>query len=240
MRAKQQRRARREGALEIFDVDAIGRADLDERRAAAFEHVGNAKSAADLDELTARDDHFASLRKRIEHEQDGRRAVIDDQRILRAGDLLKRPPTSRRSASRARRVRGRIRGSSSRCATRSDCVKGIFRQRGAAEVGMKNDAGCVDDERQRLSTQPPQPLLASSSTIRRTLLRHGSTRAAEYLVGRALTTFLPSRISYGAIRSSASTPCIAGIDFTPRVCRASTSRCSPGRSRRSDRPAGRP
>ena len=86
MRAQQQRRARRERALEILEVDAIRRADFDQHRAAALENLGNAKAAADLDELVARDDHFASLRKRIEHEQHRGGAVVDDERVLRAGD----------------------------------------------------------------------------------------------------------------------------------------------------------
>ncbi len=85
MRAQQERRSRRERAFEVCEVHAIGRTDLDERGAAALQDVGNAKPAADLDELVARDDHLAAFGQRIEHEQHGGRAVVDDQRIFGAG-----------------------------------------------------------------------------------------------------------------------------------------------------------
>jgi len=76
--AQQQRRACRERALEISQVDLIGRPDLDEGRAAARQDVGQPEAAADLDELVARNDDFATLRERVEDQEDGGRAVVHD------------------------------------------------------------------------------------------------------------------------------------------------------------------
>jgi len=64
--------------------------DFHERRAAALEDVGQPEASADLDELAARDHDFATLRERIENEENRGRAVIDRQRVLRAREFAQR------------------------------------------------------------------------------------------------------------------------------------------------------
>ena len=88
-------RARSRGAR------AVRRADLDERRARAREHVGDAEAVADLDQLAARDEHLASFGERGEREQHRGGVVVDDDRRLGAGQ----PPQDRRDVILARAAR---------------------------------------------------------------------------------------------------------------------------------------
>ena len=66
-------------------VGAVGRAYLHQRRAALAQHIGNAKAAADLHQLTAADDHLPPLTESGQRKKDGRGVVVDDERVLRAG-----------------------------------------------------------------------------------------------------------------------------------------------------------
>ena len=95
MHAQQQSRSRRECPLEVFNVNAVGRSNLDQLSAAAFEHFGQTKSAADLHELIASHDNLAALRKRIEHEEHGGGAVVDDERVFCPGNCTQRLPDGR-------------------------------------------------------------------------------------------------------------------------------------------------
>ena len=78
-------------ALVVGGARPVRRADLDEPRAGAREHVGDAEAVADLDQLAARDDDLAPLRERGEREQDGGGVVVDDERGLGAGQPAEEP-----------------------------------------------------------------------------------------------------------------------------------------------------
>ena len=71
----------------ILLMRAIGRADLDQSRARARHDFRHAKRAANLDELAARHDHLATGRKRVQHKQHCGGIVVDDRRVLRAGQI---------------------------------------------------------------------------------------------------------------------------------------------------------
>ena len=73
-------------ALVVGGARAVRRADLDEPRARAGEHVGDPEAVADLDQLAARDEHLAALGERGEREQHRGGVVVDDERRLRAGE----------------------------------------------------------------------------------------------------------------------------------------------------------
>jgi len=90
MRPQQQRGSWRERPLVVLHVHLVRRSDFHERRAAALEDVGQPEASADLDELAARDHDFATLRERIENEENRGRAVIDRQRVLRAREFAQR------------------------------------------------------------------------------------------------------------------------------------------------------
>ena len=146
----EQRRSQRESAAaKILEIHVVRRADFHERRAAAFEHVRQPKTAADLDQLIARDDRFAASRERIEDEQDGRGAVVHDERILRAGELAEQsrhavvtrtaliPRSDRtRGSSIPRRSHVRLQGRGSR-------------QRSAPEIRVQQGSGRIDDREKR-------------------------------------------------------------------------------------------
>ena len=56
----------------------VGRADFDENRAAFANAIGQTEGASDLDQLAARDDHFASAAQRRQHKQCRGGVVVDD------------------------------------------------------------------------------------------------------------------------------------------------------------------
>ena len=94
MHAQQHRRRRRQRPFEIVQVRAIGRSDFAQDRAGARQYVGNAQAAADLDELSARHDRFASLCERVEDQQQGGRAVVHHERVGRARERAQRRSNS--------------------------------------------------------------------------------------------------------------------------------------------------
>ena len=105
-------------ALVVGGARAVRRADLDEPRARAREHVGDAEAVADLDQLAARDEHLAALGERGEREQHRGGVVVHDERGLGAGQPAQdRGDVILPRAARAR-LRGRTRGSSSRARSR--------------------------------------------------------------------------------------------------------------------------
>ncbi len=183
VRAQQQRRARRQRARVVVEVDFVRRADFDQHGAAAREHVGQTKAAADLDELVARDDHFArrtvrGAREGVEHEQHGGGAVVDDQRVLGA---------ARRAQQRAEAIVARAAFTGReivlevRCAARCVVDRGerIARERGATEVRVQQDPGAVehaDQARPGILGQPRQHVVDDDIRRRR---RRGGARGRE-------------------------------------------------------------
>gem|GEM_PF-4414863 len=143
MATQQERRARRQRLFEVAQVDFVGRADFDQRRAAAREDFGESKAAADLDQLVARDDDLAAFCKGVEDQQHGRRAVVDDQGFLGAAELAQQSA----DASVARTARPalefelevRVSGGDGR-----DRFEGFARERRAPEIGMEQNARSVD------------------------------------------------------------------------------------------------
>ena len=103
MHAEQQRRLGPDRALVVGGARAVRRPDLDEARAGAREHVGDAEAVADLDQLAARDDDLATLGERGEREQHRGGVVVDDERRLGAGQ----PAEQRRDVVLARAARAR-------------------------------------------------------------------------------------------------------------------------------------
>src|SRR5215216_2162451 len=77
------------GLLVVGEPGAVRGTDLPEPRAGELEHLRDAEAAPDLDELAARDDHLRRVSDHGREREQGRpRAVVDDQGILGAGQLL--------------------------------------------------------------------------------------------------------------------------------------------------------
>ena len=123
-------------------------ADLDEPRARAREHVGDAEAVADLDQLAARDEHLAALGERGEREQHGGGVVVDDERRLGAGQRAQ----ERREVVLARAARARVEVVLEvrvAAADLDDAVERRLRERRAAEVRVDEHAGRVEHAPQR-------------------------------------------------------------------------------------------
>ena len=126
-------------------MGAVGGADLDEPRAGAGHDVGHAEGAADLDQLAARDDGLAPLGQRVERQQHRGGIVVDDGRVLGAGQLAEQ--AAQMTASRSPR-RPPARSNSSASALRMAVDRGLDRLLGeqrAAEIGVQHGAGQVED-----------------------------------------------------------------------------------------------
>ena len=101
-------------ALVVAEPRAVRGPDLDHRRAGLRDHLGDPEAAADLDQLAARDDdRLAGAGQRGDRQQHRRGAVVDDDRILRTGQLPEDAPRRASGGCRARPCRGSARGSSS-------------------------------------------------------------------------------------------------------------------------------
>ena len=86
MDAQDQRRPFVDRRRVIGRAGLVRRADLAQDRAGLRHHVRDAEAAADLDELAARHDDFASRRQRRQHEHRRGRVVVDDYGRLGAGE----------------------------------------------------------------------------------------------------------------------------------------------------------
>ena len=152
MHAQEQRRLRPDRALVVGRARPVRRPDLDEARARAREHVGDAEAVADLDQLAARDDDLATLGQRCEREQERGRVVVDDERGLGAGEPAqqRREVVLARAARAAREVVLEVRVAGRPRATRSSAACG---QRRAAEVRVHEHARRVEHAAQ---SRPPR------------------------------------------------------------------------------------
>ena len=83
--AQQNRGLGTDRPLVVDRARAVRRPHLDQARARAHQHVRDPEAVADLDELTARDDHLTPFGERGEREQHRRRVVVDDERRFGSG-----------------------------------------------------------------------------------------------------------------------------------------------------------
>ena len=130
---------------------AVGGADFDERGPGVAEDVGDAEAAADLDGLSAGDDHFTSRRVggavSGHGEVEGGGVVVDGDAGLSAGQGLERRLEVVGAGASGAGVEVVLEvGVSAGCIRHGD--GGGFRDRGASEVGVDDDSGGVDDAAQ--------------------------------------------------------------------------------------------
>ena len=72
-------------------MSAVGGAHLDEPGAAGGDDVGQAKRAADLDQLSAGDNDLAAVGERVEHDRHGGGIIVDHRGCRGPGELLQQP-----------------------------------------------------------------------------------------------------------------------------------------------------
>ena len=194
MHAQEQRRLRPDRALVVGGAGAVRRADLDEPRAGAGEHLRDPEAVADLDQLAARDEHLAALGERREREQDGGGVVVDDERGLGAGQAAQ--DRGRVHLARAARagveVVLEVRPAA---ADLEHALERLGRERRPAEVRVHDHAGRVEDAAQpraarggELLAQPRRQIagLAARPDLLARPLEHRAGRVdRERVVGRA-------------------------------------------------------
>ena len=146
--AKQQARAVIDGALVVGQARAVGGADFAESGAAFGHDVGNAEAVADFDELTAGDDDFTAAGESGQHQKNSGGVVVDDDGGFGAGQA--RQQARRVNVASAPRASFQVVFEIGilRCSG-ADSFDGFCSERRAAEVGVQDDPGGVDDGTQR-------------------------------------------------------------------------------------------
>ena len=143
MNLEQYARIRTDGRTVVLEPCLVGRADFDQAGTALTDHIRHTEAAADLHELTSRHDHLAAVAERREHEQDGRRAVVDRERGFGRRQLAQQrlDRLGPRSAPAGREIEFEI------AVGGGDLRDRRYRlgcERSAAEIGVQNDARGVD------------------------------------------------------------------------------------------------
>ena len=237
---------RSDRALEVGGARPVRRADLHEPRTGAREHVRNAETVADLDQLAARDDDVPALRQRGEGEEHCGGVVVDNERGFRARQpaqdrrdvILARAPRALRQVELEVRVAPRGIG---------DPLDGLLGQRRATEVGMDNHSRRVEHAPQARPSRVGQLLPQAHCEISRIrpspdLLprpvdhRPGGVHR-ERVAGLARELVHRGQIAQlHCANATARRPCVAHADFPLRHRRGR--RRARSRARRAGRPSG--
>src|SRR5262249_33017056 len=111
-------------------------------------HVGDPKTATNLDELATRHNHLASGCDSSEHEQCGSRIVVHDNGSFGAGETAEQGFGMGIAAAAGAAI-DLVLPSGITASDGENSVERRFRERSAPEVGVKDDARCVDHGLQR-------------------------------------------------------------------------------------------
>ena len=136
----------------VAGVGAVGGADIHQGAAALSQHIGDAEAAADFHRLAAGYYHFAAGGEGGEAEEQGGGVVVDDQGSFSAGNLPEQGLEVRLAGAAPSggqvdfQVGVALRGG----AGGVHCGPA---QGGAAQVGMDDDAGGIDDRSGRRRNQ---------------------------------------------------------------------------------------
>ena len=162
--------AGRDCAGVVLQVRAVGGSNFPQLASGARHDVGNAKSAADLDQLAAGDGDFLSGRQRVERKVHGGGIVVHDERGFRPGQL-RQPALDvviALSALSTVKVELEVDGA---CHGAHDRFGGRLRHHGAPEIGVEHRPGQVEHRLQRWSGFAGQPCRAG---LRERLLVEGA------------------------------------------------------------------
>ena len=149
----------------------VGGADFLQLRAAAFHNFRNPEGSADLHQFSPGNDDLTALSQRRQHQKDSCRVVVHHQRTFCAGETAE--DFLHMAVSAAALARFQI---VFQIGIGTGCLKhgsgGFFGQAGAAQIGVQDDTGTVDDTAERregVLLNPGTDSLAQSG-----LLRQGS------------------------------------------------------------------
>ena len=142
--AQQQRGVGRDGALVVGGRRAVRRPHLDQAGAARGQDVRDAEAVADLDQLTAGDEHVAAGGERAQHQHQRGGVVGDGEPGLGAGERgdQRLDGVLARAAAAGGEVELEVRVAAG---DGVGCCQRLAGERRAAEVGVDDDAGRVHD-----------------------------------------------------------------------------------------------
>ena len=201
--------------LVVARVGLVRGADLDEHAARQLQDLGEPERPADLDQLAARDHDLLVGRERGEAEHGRGGVVVDDHRVLGAGELAEQRAQVivARAARAALEVVLEVRVPARDLVDRG--ARG-GRERRAPEVGVQHDAGRVDHAAQRGARE-----LGGEAAHGRGIDRRARRRPREDLgapLGDRATRRLDHRPAWGigaAARRRARGP--PGVERAPRA-----------------------
>ena len=132
----------------VAQVSAVGRADLDQPRTTLRHYIRHAEAAADLHQLSPRDDHTPVLRQPGQRQEHRPGVVVDHQCRLRPGQFTQQPLGVHSAVTAPPRPQVILqRGVAPPHRLHRRPCGG--RERGSSQVGVDDDAGTVDDRAQR-------------------------------------------------------------------------------------------
>ena len=136
-----------DGLGNIGHACAVGGAHFTQAATGGGHDVGQAKGAADLHQFTARDDHFAALGQRGQHQHQGGGVVVDDGGRWCAGQALQPgfDVVVAVTAPTCGQVKFKVAGTAGNVV---DGAQRLGRQRRAAQIGVQHRAGEVEDAAQ--------------------------------------------------------------------------------------------
>ena len=140
--------AGRERLAVVARMGAVGGADLSHPRPGGGDELREPEPGPDLDELPAAPQHLAARGERGRGQQEGGRAVVHHERVLRrgAGGQQRGP---RAGAAAGAGAGGEVELDVGVPGGVLDRLPGCGRERGPAEVGVDDDAGRVQHRAQR-------------------------------------------------------------------------------------------
>src|SRR5579863_5116616 len=144
MHAKQHARAVVDGALVVGEARAVGGADFAKRGAAFGHDVRNAEAVADFDELSARDDDFAAASQRGQNQKNCSGVVVDHDGGFGSGQAREQTRGVDVASTARARLQIVFQVGVMGCGS-TNVVGGFGGKRRAAEIGVQDHSGGVDD-----------------------------------------------------------------------------------------------
>src|SRR6185369_17666146 len=137
----------------VFNTGSVSGSNLAKYGAALRHYIGDSKAAADLDQLTSRDDHLAALRQCVQHKQDRGCVVIRYNGRFTSGKPAYQVLTMRfaPAALASSQIIFEIRVA--RCRFRERFQR-LTSKRRAPKIGVDNYTGCIDDASKRRLRKP--------------------------------------------------------------------------------------
>ena len=125
-------------------MHAIGRADLAECAAGTFHDVRHPERSTDFDELSSRRGHLLAQGKGVQHQQYGRRVVVDDGRRWGTGQAAERGLDVVVAIAALAGFEVELEVARRACRGK-DGVDGFLRKGSAAQVGVEDRPGQIED-----------------------------------------------------------------------------------------------